>query len=470
MDLYKRVRSYMEKQSMLKPGNTVLASVSGGPDSMALLHLLYRLGQEMNWKVYAAHLNHMFRGQEADADQLLVQETALDLGITCFSERIDVPLYREKMGLSSQVAARQVRYNFFQRVAERVSAHRVALGHHADDQAETLLLNILRGTGPSGLKGMLPIRDGLYIRPLLEVRKEHIVSYCKLNGLAFREDASNAKPVYMRNRIRLELLPLLENNYNVEIVSCLNRLAEIIREEDRYLEEELVKRTRSLMTRVGEAANFKVQDFLTLDRVFQRRFLRSIYTEVTGEINGPGYGHIVSALELISGPAHHGRVQWPCGLELSKGYNVITVKKQVSVLKTSNDEVTLTVPGITLIPGLDLAISASIIPSPPEKYLHLDPFQAVLDLSGLPDPLVVRSRKKGDVFWPLGIKGKIKLKKFFINQKVPREFRDRVPLVAFGDNILWVAGMRPGHPWRVKDETSGCLHLKLVKLPRKNTD
>ncbi|HAG11929.1 MAG TPA: tRNA lysidine(34) synthetase TilS, partial [Desulfotomaculum sp.] len=220
----------IEKMGMLKPGDKVLIGVSGGPDSIALLHVLWVLKDDLQIVPVVAHLNHQLRGEEAEEDARSVREFSKKLELPCYIEEADVKSYHKNSGLSLQEACREIRFSFFGQLAGKLGAGRVALGHHADDQAETILLNFLRGAGISGLKGISYVR-GLFIRPLLEIRRKEIEEYCLQQQLPVRQDSSNLKPVYTRNRIRLNLLPLLEREYNPQIIQTLVQLGNLCSEE-----------------------------------------------------------------------------------------------------------------------------------------------------------------------------------------------------------------------------------------------
>lgn len=407
----------------------------------------------------------MFRGEEARTDAEWVAALAESLDVPAVIENFDVPAYMIRCGLPAQVAARQVRYDFYRRTADRLGAVKVALGHHADDLAETVLINLIRGAGPAGLRGIPPVRDNFYVRPLIEARRAWIESYCSTYCLSYRQDSSNLKPVYTRNRIRLELMPLLEEKYNPALVDTLNRLAGIVREEDEYMDtvaaEILV--TATIQARPG-FVKLSLGLLAKTPAVLKRRILRIIYKELAGYQNAPDFNHIENALGLMEYSPLPGRLEWPAGINLLKRYGELEIVKGDLWTETPYYCYTLNIPGTTCIPETKATIEVQMknisqIADP--KTLH--PGEVLLDYHKLLGPVKVRRRKDGDLFWPLGFKGTIKLKKFFIDRKVPKELRGTVPLVVSGDDeIVWVAGMRPGEKWKITEETEKCLHLKLV--------
>ncbi|MFZ5595710.1 MAG: tRNA lysidine(34) synthetase TilS [Bacillota bacterium] len=441
-----------------------MVGVSGGPDSVSLLHLLLRLKDDLGFQLCAAHLNHMFRGEEAEADARLVADLAGEWKIPLISKRVNVPEFLKKSGLSTQEGAREVRYRFLREAAAEFGAVRVALGHHADDQAETVLINILRGSGLSGISGIPPVRDGFYIRPLIAVRRCDIELYCRTFGISYREDSSNKKKYYLRNRIRLDLIPLLEENYNPSVVLSLNRMADIVREEDRYLERLAREAFKDSLSRAEKGKLvFSIARLLTYPDVIKRRIIRIACRELAGRGFAPPFGHVEGAIGMLEGAPGGGRFQFPGGIELFKRGSLLEIIKGSAGAGVPFYQYELEVPGITGIPESGKAIAAEIIDAAcvgdPKTF---PPGEAVLDMESVKGPLRVRRRMDGDVFEPFG-GGRTKLKKFLINLKVPREERDAIPIVTCGNDIVWVAGFRPGRQFAVREDTRRCLHLRLLE-------
>jgi len=465
LDLFSRVKSTIELHKMILPGDTIFVGVSGGADSVALLHLLNRLKEELCFKLYAGHLNHMFRGEEAEGDARLVESLSQQWNIPLVNESFNVPEYLRRHNRSTQEGAREVRYLFFEKSAEIIGANRVALGHHADDQAETVLLNLIRGSGTSGLRGIPPVREGRYIRPLLYTRRDQIEFYCKSLGIPYRTDSSNLKTFYLRNRIRLELIPLLEEKYNPAVVKSLNRLAGIARDEDEYLDSvarvafgDVVKHQE-----IGKVI-ISIEKMEYLSTAIKRRVIRTACLELAGFGGLPTFDHVEAALKLAFSQCRQGKIDLPGGLRLVKKYRfleIITDKGQCQILFYQHR---IQVPGFTAIPEIGRAIAAETLEvsraGDPRQYSYNE---ALLDLDSILGPVFVRKRMDGDSFFPLGMNGKTKLKKFFIDLKVPREHRDAIPIVTCGNDIVWVAGFRTDRRFCVTEKTGRCLHLKLLE-------
>ena len=463
ISLIQKVRDYISRHRMAQRGDKILVAVSGGPDSITLLHMLYLLKDELGISLHVAHLNHMFRGEESEADAYFVAETARRYGLPVTVESSDVPSYRRRRRLSNQVAAREVRYKFFLKCAGRVGASKVALAHQTDDQAETILINFLRGSGTGGLKGILPVRDGIYVRPLLNVRRSEIISFCSEMDLAFRLDASNLKPVYTRNKIRLSLTPLLEKEYNPEIVPALLRLGEICRAEDIYLDQLATKAFQEAL--LAENAGHITLSLESLARVplaLKRRILRLAWQSVSGDTGSQDFQHVEAALNLINSGTTGSQAVMPGHVVAVRTYAALELKAIPAKKDVPDYIYQLQAPGTTYIPEIDISIEARLYSKEQDcNPRALPQSEALLDFDKLPRDIFVRRRLAGDVFHPYGQASALKLKDFFIKQKIPREERDRIPLICTPQEIIWVAGVRPGEKWKIGGSTKRMLHMKV---------
>lgn len=467
MDFTQKICALIDSFQMIKPGDVVLAGVSGGMDSITLLHILWTLRKERRFTLQVVHFNHLIRGAQADADAGLVRELAGALGLPAIVERCDVPAFRAARGLSLEEAAREARYAFFERACRRTGAVRVALGHHADDQAETILLNLLRGAGPAGLKGIPPVR-GPYIRPLLNVRRREIAAYCRRHRLPFREDASNREDTYTRNRIRLHLIPRLEREYNPRLVEALVHLGQICREEDAYLEEQaagLYLVAEREPEAGGPALELDIEALRTAPPPLRRRLLRRAWRKLTGSPADLSYVHVQALLEMLDNPAGGRTVVLPGRAKAVRtGFRLCFYCGDGRPVTVSPYFYPLAVPGYTYIPEIDITIQAELVPpgQVPEPR-RLSPREVLLDRGRLPEPLFVRRRQAGDRFMPLGMQEPVRLKKFLNGCGITAEQRDCLPLVVCGDDIIWVGGVRPGEKWKVTPSTKDFLHLRILE-------
>ena len=457
-----RTHRFITQHQMIQPRETVLVGVSGGVDSLALLYALHTLRHQLDCQLHVAHLDHGFR-EDSAGDAVYVAEQADQLGIPISSIRIDVPQLMRDQKLSAEVAARQARYQFYECISKRIGATKIALGHHRGDQAETVLMNLLRGAGASGLKGILPVREGKFIRPLLAFSRKEIEDFVAQLGLQPRCDATNYQLNYLRNRVRLELIPALERAYNPNIQSVLNQTAELLQVESDYLE--MIAHDAFQACRIESYT----PDTVVLDRrlfrqhhlALRRRILRLAVAEVFGEIRDLYFNHFESMLNLIDGEAPNSALDLPNGGAFRRAYNRVLIQKAADSHPPFEYEVA--VPGHTPLPRLDAEMIATVVEHPincavADKFPD-GKFQAVFDLDRLQLPLMLRQRRDGDRFHPFGMRGTKKLKDLLIDAKIPRQKRGRIPVLMSGDEIIWVVGYRTSEPFKIRAETRRRLYL-----------
>lgn len=458
MKLVHKVRQTIEKYSLLETGDRVIVGLSGGPDSMVLLDVLCSLQKGYQLTLVPAHLNHGFRGEEAEADLRFCEEAAAGYGLRLVSESADLPSMIAEKNLSPQAAARDTRYDFFFRAAKAHEASKIALGHHADDQAETFLMRLLRGAGTRGLRGIPVRREPGIIRPLLHVTREEILNYLKEKGIAFRQDSSNKKAVYLRNRIRQELLPLLVSEYNPNLVADLERTAEILGEEDDFLEDAAGKLFVPIRIPHGTALDLTAVS--GIPHALLRRIVRLVIARAVGGLSGITFSHVESVMRLMQAEGSSAGIDLPRGLTVRKVYERLEFCRNVpEEVPTGLYEIP--VPGRDVVSALKIEVESEILSSS-EVPASDQEGTALFDLDKCSLPLGVRTRRPGDVFYPRGFEKKKKVKRFFIDEKVPFKERDRVPLlVNRDDQILWVGGYRTDARFAAD---AGTLRALLVRI------
>ena len=303
--LIAQVKKTIQKHTMLKPEDRVVVGVSGGPDSVALLYALHQLSKSYDLTLHVAHLNHGFRGKEALRDARFVEHLAEEMGLSCMVETYDVPAYKKRRSLSSQEAARIVRYQFLEEVRNKVSATKIALGHNANDQAETLMMWLFRGAGLKGLGGMPPVR-GVIIRPLIETTRKEIEEFLSKKNIPFVLDSSNQKNEYVRNRIRQEIFPLLEEHYNPQIVKRLVNTAHILSIENDYLENKAQKVLDEItVSEKGTTVVIGKKELLALPLAMQLRCLRAVLQKVKGDLKRISSIHLYDILGIAASAEPH---------------------------------------------------------------------------------------------------------------------------------------------------------------------
>lgn len=460
MNLVEKVKRTIRHYSLLEKGDKVVVGLSGGPDSMALLNVLWSLQDAYDLTLIPAHLNYGMRGKESEDDLAFCEQAAARYGFALISESVDLPALIKERGLSPQAAAREIRYDFFQRTARENGASRIALGHHADDQAETLLMRLLRGAGTKGLSGMPIQREPGIIRPLLHVTREQILSYLTERGIPYREDSSNQKGIYLRNRIRRELIPLLVEQYNPNLVEDLQRTAEILGEEEVFMQEEAERHFSPICIPGGVALG--LADLKGLPDALVRRVVRMAMVQAGG-FSEISFRHVDSVLKLMETEGSAARIDLPEGLKVRKVYGSLEFSVE-NPKESPGDLYEIPVPGRKRIPELKIEVECRVL-SPDETMASLLKSEAVLDLDKCSGPLGFRTRRPGDIFYPKGFGKKKKVKRFFIDEKVPYMERGRVPLLVNRENeILWIGGYRMDERYAVDEKTRRALLIRIRHL------
>ena len=437
------VRQVLQEAGLQTDAGLVVAA-SGGVDSTVLLDVLDGLG----YRLHVAHLDHALRPDSA-ADSRFVTDEAKRRGLPCSVERRDVRAYARTEGLSLEEAGRRQRYAFLDQVADRVRAEFIALGHHADDQAETVIMRLLRGSGATGLGGMEIAREGRYLRPLLRVRRAEIKKYARQRGLRYREDPSNRDPRFLRNRVRRELMPLLES-YNTKIAEVLNRTAALLKAEDDLLAE---LTQEALDTVICERCNDKVAldstRLLTYHIAMQRRMLRAVLQGLAATENPFDFVRIEQVRSWIGAGDKRLRVLGAGLRGQGCGTRYILRRDRRSAVACCLD-----IPGVLVLREYGVKIRVQVVSPEHFDKAQLGGAQVALDADRLGERVQVRSLRPGDRFQPQGMEGHKKLSDFLIDAKWPKISRDEVLVLTRGEEIAWVAPLRSSHAFRIKSTTS----------------
>jgi tRNA(Ile)-lysidine synthase len=473
--MFEQIPTILQKDCSLKPDLPILVGVSGGPDSLCLADLLRRTG----YQVTVAHYNHHLR-PEAEADARKVAEFAEANGLPCVESGADVAVYAETRSLSIEEAARELRYQFLFEQALQRNCQAVAVGHTADDQVETVLMHLLRGAGLAGLRGMdyrsLPnawSTEIPLIRPLLGSWRGEILDYCIAAGLQPVQDASNLDRTYFRNRVRLDLLPALEN-FNPRIRLALWRMANILSADYAVLEEQTSLAWQECLRAVGEGYVCLGRSALMAEPLGLRRALiRRAVALLRPGLRDVDFEAVERAVNFLASPPETGQADLVAGVRLAlEGELVWFARKEADLPGVQwpqlplEVDLPLEIPGVLELPA-GWRLVSELVDNPADgrrlAQANADPFQAWVDLDSLSIPLRVRGRRAGDILSPLGMGGHtVRLSDFMINLKVPRRARAHWPLVISGEAIVWVPGFRLANPFRLKTGTLRCGHLILL--------
>lgn len=471
--LLRKLEAFLERQGLFRPGERVVVGVSGGPDSLCLLHALWSLREKRGLELLVAHCHHQLRGEEAERDAAAVAHLAQQLGLSLVLERVPVAQYRRAHHLSLEEAARELRYAFFSRVVRAQGAVGVAVGHTADDQVETILLHWLRGSGLGGLRGMQPRTwyrvagegEPLQIfRPLLEVSRQETEAYCAAAGLSPLQDSSNRDLRPLRNRVRWELLPRLRQ-LNPHIGQTLLRLSRSVGEDLALIEGLADAAWRELATEEAGLVRFPTAKLLGLLPALRRRLLLRAAGHLLGPGKGPSALQVEAMLAALTKPVGT-RIDLTGGFsfQIEYGSCQLSLRARSPVLFPPEERVyRIPLPGCLKAWGWKVACTAHDSPREPQE--EAGPWRAELDAEAVGEELWLRTRRPGDRFQPLGMDRPKKLQDFFVDAKVPRARRDQVPLVESPRGIVWVVGHRIAEWAKVTPQTKRVLSLTVYPGP-----
>ncbi|WP_100332947.1 tRNA lysidine(34) synthetase TilS [Bacillus alkalisoli] len=453
----RKVLQFINKHQLIEDNSTIVVGVSGGPDSVCLLHLLLGLQEERKIKIVVTHVDHMFRGKESEDDMEFVKKLCSKLNVLVETKQIDVSAYKQKNKVSAQVAARDCRYSFFKEVMLKHNATSLALGQHGDDQVETILMKISRGSSIPGYAGILPKRAfelGYVIRPLLSVGKEEVYRYLQENGIEYRTDPSNEKTVYTRNKIRHGVIPALR-----ELYPGLHEKFQLFSEqmtEDNMLLEELTKKELNKVVESKREGNMVIHRnaLLLLPNPLQRRaiqlILKYLYNnEVPLALSSI---HIKDLQSILASEQPSGILNFPNGLIVEISYNkcIFSFESDKTVQPYC---IEVDVPGKTILPTKDEIIFT--VWTHYKRASTYEPNSAILDLSKVKLPLYIRTRKKGDRIKLKGMQGSKKVKSIFIDSKIPIKKREHWPIIVDAeDNLLWIPYLKRSS-FEASEETKG---------------
>jgi len=455
----RNVRKTIDKYEMLQPGERVVVAVSGGADSIALLHALWEIRRDFGLHIIVAHLDHGLR-PEAAKEKSFVRKAAAELGIPFISRKADVRQWQKEQRLTVQEAAREARYAFLQDAAKARQAMKIALGHTADDQAESIIMRLLRGSGTRGLSGIPPVRGGIFIRPLIEVWREEVESFLQDRKVAYLTDPSNQSLHFLRNRVRHELLPILQR-YNPRFRQTLVQMAELFRAEENFWQKIIEERFPTLVrSRKKDCFTLDIPLLAAQPLPLRLRSLRYAIEKLLGNLRRVGLPHILLIESLLQNPEPNNSLPLPQGLCVAKAYQaLILAKSREQILPFEH---VVPGPGYVEIPEIGRAMRFEVETRNPGVRFENVSAVALLDYDTIRFPLTLRSARPGDRFQPLGLEGEKKVKDLFIDCKIPAVQRKRIPLLFKEDQLLWVVGVRIDHRVRLKPKTQTVLRVELI--------
>jgi len=460
--MFEQVRRTIDHYHLLENGDRVIVGVSAGVDSMVLLHLLNTFRQEFDLLLIVAHIHHGLRPVESEKETELVRKESARLGLPFEYGQFNVKEFQESGGFSLQDAARRIRFQFFHDLLKKYGGGKIALGHNADDQVETVLLRLLRGSGLKGLKGMLPIREKRVIRPLLEIRREEIEGFARENSIPYLLDSSNLKKDYLRNRLRLNLIPLIEQEYQPGFQRAIIKTSTLLREENDFIEKEAGEAYQRITREEEGQITFKFSAYQSLHQAIQWRVIQKMLEKMEdgSKMDEGEWSDVNLIYRRLQPPPASLLLELSHGLCLEKQYDGVLLRRG-GVRTIPPFEVELDIPGRTYIKEIEKEVVAEEREWDRSKPIDESRNVVLLDYERLHLPLRMRNFRPGDRFQPLGTEGTQKLKEFFIDHKIPKFERPSIPLLISGEMIAWIVGYRIDERTKITSETKRVLRVEV---------
>ncbi len=463
MILEDKVYKYICDKNMLEDGEAVVVGVSGGADSVCLLSILADIGRRMHVTVHAVHINHGIRGEEADADEKYVLELCETMGVTIDSLHYNIPELSQKNGKSEEEMGRIIRYKAFEQMRIKYNASKIAVAHNTNDSVETIIYNMCRGTGIKGVTGIPPVRGNI-IRPLLCATRQEIEDYVRNMGIEFRTDSTNLKCDYTRNRIRLELLPYINKNINEKSSEHILSLADQLNDIQVYISSQVDKVFGKIVKTQDDVLVIRGEMFLKEASVIGSEIIRKCISIQAGKLKDVTRTHIDIVLGIIKGGSGK-KADLPYGLQCENVYGDCRIYKKNNEKKNQDN-----VHGNCIsvdVPGKYTLQDGSVMIFEWEKSVKFEEkiYTKWFDYDKISNVVQIRRRENGDYF-KVKNGGRKKLKDYFIDEKIPREDRDNIPVLADGNHIIWIVGHRISETYKVSDSTQKVLKVQYIAKSR----
>ena len=440
-----------------------MVALSGGPDSVCLLYILIKLREILGIEIGAAHLNHMLRGEDALGDEEYVNKLCKDLNIPCYIKQVDINKYARENKLSSEMAGRSVRYDLFDEIISKYGFNKIATAHNANDQAETILFRLMRGTGLEGLGGIKVSRDNKIIRPILCLSRNEVEDYIEKEGLNPRIDKTNFEKVYNRNKIRLDILPYIKKHFNADIVQTLNRMSTLLQKDNDYLERSAYKYYKKNCLKSKEHFILK-KELFNEEEAITSRVIRNALTEYSKSNYDFEMKHISEIIHLARKNSGK-KIDLPNKIYAENIYGDIYIKKRIKKQKIDNkNEIVINKNDINgkKVEFHNYKLEFSIIDNNNLIYKK-NSLKKFFNFDLIENFIVIRKRKDGDKMIPLGMKGTKKIKDIFIYAKVPKEQRDYIPIIEFDNNIAWLTGIKVSDEYKVNNNSKNILMISIER-------
>lgn len=443
----------IEKHHMINPGECIIVGLSGGPDSLAMIHALSQLSVERSIRIVAVHINHMLRGELADADENFVRTFCSELAIPCHTFKINVEAMAAEEGMSFEEAGRKVRYDKFYEVMKQYEGTKIAIAHNKNDVVETFLINLMRGSGIDGLSSIDYIRDNLIIRPILDVPRIEVEKYCEIHNLNPRIDHTNNENHYLRNKIRNIVLPMLDDTFQISCGDVIDKTVQLMKIEQDYWQSKQIKLFEDICVYDGEVIMISKDKFSQLHSAEKQHLTRFAIKKLTGSLHNISFDIIkrIVNLDRVGSKVY---INTLYEARMSSEYIYLFANK---VHEEKNDD-----------EKKEIELNQHIVPISMLSKVQLSNSVVALDLDKIKGKLYTRTRIAGDQFVPFGMKGHKKIKDYFIDEKVPFIKRDKIRLVCDEEKIIWVENMRISELVKITPDTKNIIIISFQELVELN--
>jgi len=436
MNLLEKIKQFINVNNLISKGDKIVIGVSGGPDSLCLLHILNEIKQEYELNLVVAHVNHNLR-EEAKFEADFVEEISNSLGLEFYLANVNIEELSKEKKKSCEEVAREYRYNFFNEIVKKTNATKIAVAHNLNDNAETILMHIIRGSGIEGVKG-ISVKNNIIIRPLLSTTRDEIEKYCMDNSLTPMIDKTNFETIYTRNKVRNKIIPML-NEINPDVLSSITRLGNILSEEDEFISDYIDKIYNDIKIE-EKCTKISKSKFINLRKGLQRRILRKAICEFKGDLIDISYKSLENAISSILTSKNGNIIKIANGIKILVNYDILEFIEKFE--KSNEFEYELNVPGETYIKELDILVNAEIKNANEVEDFIKSPNKKFFDIEKTGKKLYVRNRRFGDSILLNGLNGTKKLKDFFSDLKIPTQERNEIPILVNEKDIIWIMGYR----------------------------
>ncbi len=452
-----KIETNIKKYNLIKEGQNILIGLSGGPDSVMLFHVLRIFKEKKNFNLYAAHINHLYRGEDAYKDEEFVRKLCEDFNVQLYIKRQNASILAKENKITEEEAGREIRYGFFNKILKEIGGGLIATAHNKNDQAETLLQRMIRGTGIEGLTGMDYKQDNI-IRPLLNIDKEEILKYLEINSFNFCIDKTNTEPIYGRNKIRLELIPYIEKTFNENFQDTLFRMSQNMKDDYKVINQQVENDfSKCLILKDKERIILDIDTLKKYTKGIRSRILRNSIEYIKGNKVDVERKHIdyldgfmlkkETGKSIDLGDSVVGEISYDKLIIRNKG----KIKNYMYNLEK----------GINFIKEINKSIKVS---HNGKNTINEDENSIIIDSDKIKGQLKVRNRQNGDKFQPLGMKGSKKIKDYFIDEKIPAKLRNEIPLICDDESIIWIVGYRMNHNYRITEKTLKTTKIEIVEV------